>query len=105
MFVSGKNIVSIDLHTVKRWHTNIVIPKVLQFPISGMDKTSDEPTQHRWDSSTMETKERKWTYFCKVIGEFTDNFIMPTLQLDIESSSYEKVRRGWNMQLHNCSHD
>ena len=30
--------------------------------------------------------------FCKVIGEFTDNFIMPTLQFDIESSSYEKVK-------------
>ena len=68
MFVSGENIVSIDLHTVKRWHTNIVIPKVLQFPISGMDKTSDEPTQHRWDSSTMETKERKWIYFAKLLG-------------------------------------
>ena len=50
----------------------------------GMDKTTDEPTQYRWDSSTMETKEGKWMYLSKAIGEFTDKYIMLTLEFGIE---------------------
>ena len=58
----------------------------------GMDKTTDEPTQYRWDSSTMKTKEGKWMYLSKAIGEFTDKYIMPTLEFGIESSSCDKVK-------------
>lgn len=58
----------------------------------GMEKTSDEPTEHMWDEGITETKEGKWAYLTEVVGEFTDQYIMPTLQFDITSTANEKVK-------------
>jgi len=67
-----------------------VIAAALKF--FGMEKTSDEPTEHMWDEGVTETKEGKWAYLTEVVGEFTDQYIMPTLQFDITSTANEKVK-------------